>query len=34
MGDIVLVGINYYKESKQHTCKIERTCLEKRIVFQ
>ena len=23
-GDILLVGINYDKESKQHTCKIER----------
>ncbi|MDY5065280.1 MAG: hypothetical protein SPE85_01430, partial [Prevotella sp.] len=22
-GDILLVGINYDKESKQHTCKIE-----------
>ena len=25
-GDILLVGINYDKESKQHTCKIERCC--------
>ena len=23
-GDILLVGINYDKEMKQHTCKIER----------
>ena len=23
-GDILLVGINYDKETKQHTCKIER----------
>ena len=23
-GEILLVGINYDKESKQHTCKIER----------
>ena len=23
-GDIILVGINYDKETKQHTCKIER----------
>lgn len=23
-GDILLVGINYDKESKQHSCKIER----------
>ena len=23
-GDILLVGINYDKESKQHTCKIEK----------
>ena len=26
-GDILLVGINYDKESKQHTCKIERTII-------
>lgn len=25
-GDILLVGINYDKETKQHTCKIERCC--------
>ena len=24
-GDILLVGINYDKETKQHTCRIERT---------
>ncbi|WP_158215929.1 hypothetical protein [Prevotella sp. P5-92] len=23
-GDILLVGVNYDKETKQHTCKIER----------
>ena len=23
-GDILLVGVNYEKETKQHTCKIER----------
>ena len=26
-GDILLVGINYDKESKQHICKIERTII-------
>ena len=26
-GDILLVGINYDKETKQHTCKIERTAI-------
>ena len=26
-GDILLVGINHDKESKQHTCKIERTII-------
>ena len=25
-GDILLVGINYDKDTKQHTCKIERSC--------
>lgn len=24
-GEILLVGINYDKKSKEHTCKIERT---------
>lgn len=23
-GEILLVGINYYKDSKKHTCKIEK----------
>ena len=27
-GDILLVGINYDKETKQHTCKIERTFID------
>ena len=27
-GDILLVGISYDKESKQHACKIERYTLE------
>ena len=26
IGDILLVGISYDKESKQHTCRIERCC--------
>ena len=25
-GDILLVGINYDRDSKQHTCRIERYC--------
>lgn len=25
-GDILLVGINYDKETKRHTCKIDRHC--------
>ena len=26
VGDILLVGINYDKETKKHSCKIERFC--------
>ena len=25
-GDILLVGINYDKETKQHACKLEKCC--------